>query len=137
MCIGKHESQNKKAKKKIEGIIHYISLKCKTNSSLNQKKKILKLNIVFTWLKGCDGSVLLDGSASGPSEKSAIPNLTLRAAAFKIINDLQALIQNQCGQVVSCSDITALAARESILLVWYFHYLNLHFNRCFWVYYLS
>lgn len=74
--------------------------------------------VFYIVCKGCDGSVLLNGSASGPSEQSAPPNLTLRPAAFKIINDLQALIQNQCGQrVVSCADITALAARESVLLV--------------------
>ena len=73
----------------------------------------------FDWLvQGCDGSVLLDGSASGPSEKNATPNLTLRPEAFKIINDLHALIQAQCGsKVVSCADITALAARDSVFLV--------------------
>ncbi|KAJ6798175.1 peroxidase 12-like [Iris pallida] len=65
---------------------------------------------------GCDASVLLDGSASGPSEKAAPPNLTLRPAAFKAINDLRLLIDRACGRVVSCADVVALAARDSVVL---------------------
>lgn len=68
-------------------------------------------------MQGCDGSVLLDGSASGPSEKDAPPNLTLRAKAFKIIEDLRSRLQKQCGRVVSCADITAVAARDAVFLV--------------------
>ncbi|KAG4195437.1 hypothetical protein ERO13_A06G111202v2 [Gossypium hirsutum] len=63
---------------------------------------------------GCDASVLLDGSASGPSEQDAPPNLTLRG--FEIINDLRARVHKECGRVVSCADIVALAARDSVYL---------------------
>lgn len=68
-------------------------------------------------VKGCDGSILLDGSAGGPSEKEAPPNLTLRPAAFQAINEIQALVTKACGSVVSCSDIAALSARDSVYLV--------------------
>ena len=68
-------------------------------------------------MQGCDGSILLDGSAGGPSEKDAPPNLTLRLAAFKAINELQVLITAACGHVVSCADVAALAARDSVYLV--------------------
>ncbi|KAM3305639.1 peroxidase 12 [Capsicum chacoense] len=51
---------------------------------------------------GCDSSVLLDGSVGGPSEQTAIPNLTLRKKSFKIIDDLRKRIQAECGQVVFC-----------------------------------
>jgi peroxidase len=68
-------------------------------------------------MQGCDGSVLLDGSASGPSEQDAPPNLSLRAEAFEIINDLRELVDEQCERVVSCADITALAARDAVFLV--------------------
>ncbi|XP_047328788.1 peroxidase 12-like [Impatiens glandulifera] len=67
-------------------------------------------------MKGCDGSVLLDGSAAGPSEKSAIPNLTLRKQAFKIVDDLRRRVHKECGRIVSCSDIVALSARDSVFL---------------------
>jgi peroxidase len=68
-------------------------------------------------MQGCDASVLLDGSTSGPSEQDAPPNLSLRATAFEIIDDLRERVHKQCGQVVSCADITAIAARDSVFLV--------------------
>jgi len=60
--------------------------------------------------------VLLDGSAGGPSEQSAPPNLSLRKKAFEIVNDLRRRVHKECGRVVSCSDITAIAARDSVFL---------------------
>ncbi|RWW14940.1 hypothetical protein GW17_00021242 [Ensete ventricosum] len=77
---------------------------------------LLRVHFHDCFVQGCDGSILLDGSAGGPSEKNAPPNLTLRPAAFKAINDLQKLVTKACGQVVSCADISALAARDSVLL---------------------
>uniref|UniRef100_A0A6V7QXV1 Plant heme peroxidase family profile domain-containing protein n=1 Tax=Ananas comosus var. bracteatus TaxID=296719 RepID=A0A6V7QXV1_ANACO len=77
---------------------------------------LLRLHFHDCFVQGCDGSVLLDGSASGPGEQQAPPNLTLRPAAFKAINDLRALLDKACGQVVSCADVVALAARDSVYL---------------------
>ncbi|XP_059630470.1 peroxidase 12-like [Cornus florida] len=77
---------------------------------------LLRLHFHDCFVKGCDGSVLLDGSASGPSEKAAPPNLSLRAGAFKVIEDLRELVHKECGRVVSCADITALAARDAVYL---------------------
>ncbi|RZC52601.1 hypothetical protein C5167_021019 [Papaver somniferum] len=94
------------------------SIMAKLNSLRSLKKILAKLQVCFVSISvtGCDGSVLLDGSASGPSEKNAPPNLSLRAQAFKIINDLRSRIHKACGHVVSCADITALAARDAVLL---------------------
>ncbi|XP_021804422.1 peroxidase 12-like [Prunus avium] len=83
---------------------------------IGQAAGLLRLHFHDCFVQGCDGSVLLEGSASGPSEQDAPPNLTLRAKAFQIINDLRELIHNKCGRVVSCSDITALAARDAVYL---------------------
>lgn len=80
-------------------------------------------------MQGCDASVLLDGSASGPSEQDAPPNLSLRATAFEIINDLRDLVHDKCGRVVSCADITALAARDAVFLVLTFSTSSLLFYR--------
>ena len=63
--------------------------------------------------------MLLDGSASGPGEQEADPNLTLRKEAFDIIDDLRERVHKACGRVVSCSDIVAIAARDSVALVYY------------------
>ncbi|KAK9748734.1 hypothetical protein RND81_02G076600 [Saponaria officinalis] len=99
----------------LESIVRNHLLQVFANDT-TQAAGLLRVHFHDCFVLGCDASVLLDGSASGPSEQSAIPNLTLRPEAFKIINDLQTLIQSQCGQAVSCADITALAARDSVLL---------------------
>ncbi|PSS31699.1 Peroxidase [Actinidia chinensis var. chinensis] len=83
---------------------------------ISQAAGLLRLHFHDCFVQGCEGSVLLDGSASGPSEQDAPPNLTLREQAFKIIDDLRARVHKKCGPVVSCSDITALTARDAVFL---------------------
>ncbi|KAM4131252.1 hypothetical protein ACJW30_01G163500, partial [Castanea mollissima] len=83
---------------------------------IGQAAGLLRLHFHDCFVQGCDASVLLDGSASGPSEQDAIPNLTLRAKAFEIIEDLRERVHKECGRVVSCADIVALAARDSVVL---------------------
>ncbi|KAJ0976873.1 hypothetical protein J5N97_012347 [Dioscorea zingiberensis] len=100
---------------KLETIIR-DQLKKDFNSDIGLAAALLRLHFHDCFVQGCDASVLLDGSASGPSEQDSPPNLTLRPAAFKAINDLRALIDKQCGRVVSCADVVALAARDSVAL---------------------
>ncbi|RRT33240.1 hypothetical protein B296_00041409 [Ensete ventricosum] len=52
------------------------------------------------------------------------PNQTLRPKALEVIDDLRSLVEHACGLVVSCADITALAAREAVFLV------CIHFCSC-------
>ncbi|KAG6501744.1 peroxidase 12-like [Zingiber officinale] len=92
----------------------YIKQAIKNNIGL--AAALLRLHFHDCFVQGCDGSILLDGSAGGPSEKDAPPNLTLRPAAFKAINDIQAFVTKACGSVVSCADIAALSARDSVFL---------------------
>ncbi|KAI3975866.1 hypothetical protein MKX01_030711 [Papaver californicum] len=99
----------------LEGIIRTELIKI-FQKDIGQAAGLLRLHFHDCFVQGCDGSVLLDGSASGPSEKNAPPNLSLRPQAFKIINDLRSRIHSACGRVVSCADITALAARDAVLL---------------------
>lgn len=71
------------------------------------------------YVQGCDASVLLNGSASNPfSEQDFAPNLILRAQGFIILNELLQRVHAACGRIVSCADITALAARDAVFLVW-------------------
>ncbi|GLU16496.1 hypothetical protein SLE2022_329280 [Rubroshorea leprosula] len=100
---------------KVESIIRK-HLKKVFNEDIGQAAGLLRLHFHDCFVKGCDASVLLDGSASGPSEQQATPNLTLRKKAFEIINDLRERIHKECGRVVSCADIVALAARDSVFL---------------------
>lgn len=83
---------------------------------IGQAAGLLRLHFHDCFVQGCDGSVLLDGSHSGPSEQEAPPNLSLRKKAFEIIDDLRELVHAKCGRVVSCADITALAARDAVHL---------------------
>ncbi|PIN00196.1 Peroxidase [Handroanthus impetiginosus] len=85
-------------------------------NDIGQAAGLLRLHFHDCFVQGCDGSVLLDGSASGPGEQAAPPNLSLRAEAFRIIEDLRRRVHNNCGRVVSCSDILALAARDAVFL---------------------
>ncbi|KAG6776224.1 hypothetical protein NC652_014459 [Populus alba x Populus x berolinensis] len=100
---------------KAESIIRK-QLKKVFKNDIGQAAGLLRLHFHDCFVQGCDGSVLLDGSASGPSEQDAIPNLTLRAKAFEIIDDLRERIHKECGRVVSCADIVAIAARDSVYL---------------------
>jgi hypothetical protein len=67
-------------------------------------------------LQGCDGSILLDPSASNPNpEKTANPSATLRG--FNVIDQAKSALEAVCPQTVSCADIVALAARDAVVLV--------------------
>ncbi|XP_047062487.1 peroxidase 2-like [Lolium rigidum] len=64
------------------------------------------------FVRGCDGSVLLDKSAQNPHpEKEAPANIGL--AAFDILEMIKADIEKKCPGVVSCSDILVYAARDA------------------------
>jgi len=70
-----------------------------------------------TTYQGCDGSVLLDNSTTSVSEKDARPNVnTLRG--FGVIEDIKEALEKECSHTVSCADILALAARDSVVQVW-------------------
>ncbi|KAI3981559.1 hypothetical protein MKX01_007479 [Papaver californicum] len=60
---------------------------------------------------------MLDGSASGPSEKDAPPNLSLKAEAFRIIEDLRARVHSACGRISPAQ--TSLQSLPVIPSSWY------------------
>ncbi|XAR68736.1 Peroxidase [Bertholletia excelsa] len=76
---------------------------------------LLRLHFHDCFVNGCDGSVLLDPTSTIDSEKNALPNLN-SARGFNVIDDIKAAVDKACGRpVVSCADILAVAARDSVV----------------------
>ncbi|KAI6698611.1 hypothetical protein NL676_018730 [Syzygium grande] len=71
--------------------------------------------IVLSMYDGCDGSILLDPTPTIDSEKFALPNNN-SARGFEVIDQIKAEVDRVCGRpVVSCADILAVTARDSVV----------------------
>ncbi|CAL5061042.1 unnamed protein product [Urochloa decumbens] len=66
-------------------------------------------------LLGCDGSILLDDTDDMIGEKTAKPNNN-SVRGYDVIDTIKSAVNTVClGNVVSCADIVAVAARDSIV----------------------
>ncbi|KAK1695002.1 hypothetical protein QYE76_011699 [Lolium multiflorum] len=72
---------------------------------------LIRLQFHDCFVRGCDGSVLIDSAGGNVAEKEADPNLTLRM--LDVIDDVKAALETACPGVVSCADIIGLAARDA------------------------
>ncbi|XP_020216875.1 cationic peroxidase 1 [Cajanus cajan] len=78
---------------------------------------LLRLHFHDCFVNGCDGSVLLDDTPNLTGEKSALPNIgSLRG--LEVIDEIKAAVDKACKRpVVSCADILAIAARDSVSIL--------------------
>ncbi|EMS66985.1 Peroxidase 4 [Triticum urartu] len=75
---------------------------------------ILRLFFHDCFVQGCDGSLLLDDTPSFQGEKTAMPN-NGSVRGFEVIDAIKVAVENICPGVVSCADVLAIAARDSVV----------------------
>ncbi|CAL9119494.1 unnamed protein product [Musa textilis] len=77
---------------------------------------VIRLFFHDCFVNGCDASVLLDDTPTMRGEKNAMGNMnSLRG--YEIIDAIKSRVEATCRATVSCADIVALAARDSVSLL--------------------
>ncbi|XP_059625227.1 peroxidase 4-like [Cornus florida] len=95
----------------------FSAVKSVVRSAVSKEKRmgasLLRLHFHDCFVNGCDGSILLDDTSSFKGEKTAGPNNN-SARGFNVIDDIKSKVEQDCPGVVSCADIVAIAARDSV-----------------------
>ncbi|XP_010041552.2 peroxidase P7-like [Eucalyptus grandis] len=98
----------------------FTGVKSQVESAVSKEPGIgaslLRLFFHDCFVNGCDGSVLLDDTPTFTGEKNAAPNRN-SARGFEVIDDVKSAVEKVCPGVVSCADLLAITARDSVVLL--------------------
>jgi hypothetical protein len=100
--------------KKCKGLENVVKWHVIRALKANRRTGAALIRLLFhdCFVRGCDGSVLLDASYDNPHpEKEAPVNIGL--AAFDLLEEIKAAVEDRCPGVVSCSDLLIYAARDA------------------------
>ncbi|CAO2162241.1 unnamed protein product [Urochloa humidicola] len=102
---------NGKCNCSVEGIIR-DTVKAALDADITKGAALVRLFFHDCFVRGCDGSVLLDPTNANPyPEKTSGANIGLRG--FDVIDAIKANLESACPNTVSCADILAFAARDA------------------------
>lgn len=92
-------------------------VRCGVQSAIAKETRIgaslLRLHFHDCFVNGCDGSILLDDTATFRGEQTAPPN-NRSVRGFDVIKAIKSNVEKFCPGVVSCADILTLTARDSV-----------------------
>ncbi|KAM3281767.1 cationic peroxidase 1 [Capsicum chacoense] len=93
-------------------------IKTAVDSAIDKESRmgasLLRLHFHDCFVNGCDASVLLDDTSSFTGEKTANPN-SGSIRGFDVIDTIKTQVESSCVGIVSCADILAVAARDSVV----------------------
>ncbi|KAB5530237.1 hypothetical protein DKX38_020318 [Salix brachista] len=98
----------------------FTAVKSVVQSAVSKERRmgasLVRLFFHDCFVKGCDGSILLEDTSSFTGEQTAGPNNN-SVRGFNVVAKIKSQVEKVCPGIVSCADIVAIAARDSTVIL--------------------